>query len=145
MSGVIGLRSLVNETSIYCELTLVTSSCGTEFAIVDLWQIKEGFMRGRAPSPIELSDEERSFLGAQLRRYQADRPFSDRCRSVLRRADGLTSKDVAAELGHAEHTAGKWRRRFAEHRIERSSDGYRSGRPRTIFDAQVAEIIGQTL
>lgn len=64
---------------------------------------------------------------------------------MLRCADGLTSKEVAAERGHAEHTAGKWRRRFAEHRIEGLSDEYRAGRPRTISDARVAEIIKQTL
>ena len=59
--------------------------------------------------------------------------------------EGLTSKEVAKELGHAEHTVGKWRRRFAEHRIEGLSDEYRAGRPRTISDSQVAGIIKQTL
>ncbi len=102
-------------------------------------------MRGRASVAIELSDEERSFLEAQLRKHKAERSLSDRCRIVLRCADGLTSKEVAAELGHAEHTVGKWRRRFAEHRIEGLSDEYRAGRPRSITDAQVAEIIKQTL
>ena len=102
-------------------------------------------MRGRASVAIELSDEERAFLTAQLRRHKAERSLSDRCRIVLRCADGLTGKEVAAELGHAEHTVGKWRRRFAKHRIEGLSDAYRAGRPRSISDAQVAEIINQTL
>lgn len=102
-------------------------------------------MRGRASVAIELSDEERGFLEAQLRKHKAERSLSDRCRIVLRCSDGLTSKQVAAELGHAEHTVGKWRRRFAEHRIEGLSDEYRAGRPRTISDAQVAQIIKQTL
>lgn len=102
-------------------------------------------MRGRASVAIKLRDEERAFLEAQLRRHKAARSLSDRCRIVLRCADGLTSKQVAAELGHSEHTVGKWRRRFAEHRIEGLSDEYRSGRPRTISDDQVAEIIKQTL
>lgn len=102
-------------------------------------------MRGRTSVAIELNDEERGFLEAQLRKHKAERSLSDRCRIVLRCADGLTSKQVAAELGHAEHTVGKWRRRFAEHRIEGVSDEYRAGRPRTISDAQVAEIIKQTL
>ena len=102
-------------------------------------------MRGRASVAIELSDDERRFLEAQLRKHKAERSLSDRCRIVLRCSDGLTSKEVAKELGHAEHTVGKWRRRFAEHRIEGLSDEYRAGRPRTISDAQVAEIIKQTL
>lgn len=102
-------------------------------------------MRGRASVAIELSDAERGFLEAQLRKHKVERSLSDRCRIVLRCADGLTSKEVANELGHSEHTVGKWRRRFAEHRIEGLSDEYRAGRPRSISDAQVAEIIKQTL
>ena len=64
-------------------------------------------MRGRASVAIVLSDEERSFLEAQLHKHKAERHLSDRFRIVLRCAEGLTSKEVAAELGHAEHTVGK--------------------------------------
>lgn len=102
-------------------------------------------MRGRASVAIELNDEERGFLEAQLRRHKAARSLSDRCRIVLRCADGQTSKEIAADLGHSEHTVGKWRRRFAEHRIEGLADEYRAGRPRTISDAQVADVIKRTL
>lgn len=102
-------------------------------------------MRGRAPVAIELSDEERSFLEAQLRKHKAERSLSDRCRIVLKCADGLTSKEIVKELGHTEHTVDKWRRRFAEHRVEGLSDEYSAGRPHTISDTQVAEIIKQTL
>ena len=59
-------------------------------------------MRGRASVVIELSDDERAFLEAQLRRHKAARSLSDRCRIVLRCAEGLTSKEIAAELGHSE-------------------------------------------
>ena len=102
-------------------------------------------MRGRASVAIELSDDERAFLEAQLRRHKAARSLSDRCRIVLRCAEGLTSKEIAAELGHSEHTVGKWRRRFAEHRVEGLSDEYRAGRPRTVSDEQVADVIKRTL
>lgn len=102
-------------------------------------------MRGRDSVVIDLSLDERGFLESQLRRHKAARSLSDRCRIVLRCADGLTSKEVAAELGHSEHTVGKWRRRFAEHRIEGLSDEYRAGRPRSVSDAQVAEVITRTL
>ncbi|MBY8975899.1 IS630 family transposase [Rhodobacteraceae bacterium NNCM2] len=102
-------------------------------------------MHGRASVAIELSEQERGFLEAQVRRHKAARSLSDRCRIVLRCADGLTSKEVAAELGHSEHTVGKWRRRFAEHRIEGLSDEYRVGRPRSVSDAQVADVIKRTL
>ncbi len=102
-------------------------------------------MRGRESVVIDLSVEERRFLESQLRRHKAARSLSDRRRIVLRCADGLNSKEVAAELGHSEHTVGKWRRRFAEHRIEGLSDEYRAGRPRTVSDEQVADVITRTL
>jgi len=64
---------------------------------------------------------------------------------VLLCAEGLTSKDVARRLEASEHTVGKWRRRFVQHRIEGLSDEYRPGRPRTVSDTQVAAVIERTL
>lgn len=64
---------------------------------------------------------------------------------VLLCADGLRSKQVAERLGVHEHTVGKWRRRFVQAGIEGLTDEYRAGRPRTVSDAQVAEIIERTL
>jgi transposase-like protein len=46
-------------------------------------------------------------------------------------ADGVASKDVAAELGVHEHTVGKWRRRFLKERCEGLLDEARPGRPRS--------------
>jgi transposase len=64
---------------------------------------------------------------------------------ILRCAEGLTSKAVAAELGVHEHTVGKWRRRFLADRIDGLLDEPRPGRPRTIEDDCVAEVIERTL
>ena len=64
---------------------------------------------------------------------------------ILFCAEGLASKEVAAQLGVHEHTVGKWRRRFAQDRIEGLTDEYRPGRPRTVSDEQVAEAIERTL
>jgi transposase len=61
-----------------------------------------------------------------------DRSVSERCRIVLRCADGLTSKAVAAEFGVHEHTVGKWRRRFAKDRLDGLLDEPRSGLERTL-------------
>ena len=100
---------------------------------------------GRPLAALVLSDEERSFLEAQVRRHRVARSMSDRCRMILRCADGLGNKAVAAEMGVHEHTVGKWRRRFVKDRIEGLSDAPRPGRPRTIADAKVAEVIERTL
>ena len=64
---------------------------------------------------------------------------------ILRCADGLTNKAASSELGVHEHTVGKWRRRFLENRLDGLSDEPRRGRPRTIEDDKVAEVIERTL
>ena len=56
------------------------------------------------PMAVVLSDEERSYLERQARRRRVARSLSDRCRMILRCADGLTNKAVALELGVHEHT-----------------------------------------
>src|ERR1700739_4739076 len=101
--------------------------------------------RGRPIAPLVLSTEERAYLERQVRRHRIARSLSERCRVILRCADGLASKDVAAELGHHEHTVGKWRRRFLKDRCDGLLDEVRPGRPRTIDDDQVAAVIERTL
>jgi putative transposase len=102
-------------------------------------------MVGRSADEVVLSDGERAFLQAQVRRHKAARSLSDRCRMILLCAEGLQSKEVGAQLGVHEHTVGKWRRRFVGNRIEGLTDEYRPGRPRTVSDDQVAEVIERTL
>jgi len=101
--------------------------------------------RGRQAPVVELSEEERRFLQGQVRRHRVARSMSERCRIILRCADGLTSKAVAAEVGVHEHTVGKWRRRFVADRLDGLLDDPRPGRPRTIEDDQVAMVIERTL
>ena len=100
---------------------------------------------GRPMAALVLSDEERSYLERQARRRRVARSLSDRCRMILRCADGLTNKAVAIELGVHEHTVGKWRRRFLKERIDGLSDEPRPGRPRTLSDEKVAAVIERTL
>jgi transposase len=101
--------------------------------------------RGRPIAPLLLDPQERAYLERQVRRHRVARSLSERCRAILRCADGLQSKTVAAELGLHEHTVGKWRRRFLKDRCDGLLDEARPGRPRTIDDDQVAEVIERTL
>jgi transposase len=101
--------------------------------------------RGRPVGALVLSAEERSYLERQVRRLRVSRSLSERCRMVLRCADGLSAKAVAAELGVHEHTVGKWRRRFLADRIDGLLDEPRTGRPRSVADDQVAAVIERTL
>jgi transposase len=100
---------------------------------------------GRPIAPLILSSDERAYLERQVRRHRAARSSSERCRVILRCADGIPSKTVASELGLHEHTVGKWRRRFLKDRIDGLLDEARAGRPRTIDDNQVATVIERTL
>jgi transposase len=100
---------------------------------------------GRPTAPVVLSSDEREYLERQVRRRRVARSMSERCRIILRCADGIPSKAVAIELGVHEHTVGKWRRRFLRGRVEALLDEVRPGRPRTIADDQVAAVIERTL
>jgi len=103
------------------------------------------FAKGRPIEPLLVTSAERAYLERQVRRHRVARSLSERCRIVLRCADGLQSKVVAAELGVHEHTVGKWRRRFLADRLDGLLDEARPGRPRTIDDDQVAAVIERTL
>jgi transposase len=100
---------------------------------------------GRPIARLILSPAERTYLERQVRRHRVARSLSERCRVILRCADGVPSKAVANELGLHEHTVGKWRRRFLKDRIEGLLDEARPVRPRTIDDDQVAAVIERTL
>ena len=100
---------------------------------------------GRPITPLVLSSVERAYLERQIRRRRVARSLSERCRIILRCAEGIPSKAVAAELGVHEHTVGKWRRRFLKDRVEGLLDEARTGRPRTIDVDQVAAVIECTL
>ena len=100
---------------------------------------------GRPIAPLVLSSEEREYLERQVRRHRVARSLSDRCRVILRCADGVPSKAVGVELDLHEHTVGKWRRRFLKDRIDGLLDESRPGRPRTIHDDQIAAVIERTL
>lgn len=52
---------------------------------------------------------------------------------------------VAARLGVAGATVGKWRERFRAQRLDGLSDEPRSGAPRTITDAKIEEVVRRTL
>jgi FixJ family two-component response regulator len=62
--------------------------------------------KGRPIALLVLSAEERAYLERQVRRHRVARSLSERCRIILRCADGLPSKSIATELGVHEHTVG---------------------------------------
>jgi len=92
-----------------------------------------------------LSDEERVQLEAWARRRKSAQALAQRSRIVLAAASGKSNSQLAAELGITRGTAAKWRSRFADYRLDGVLDEPRPGRPRTITDARVEEVIVRTL
>ena len=95
--------------------------------------------------PLVLSDDERRVLEGWARRRKTAQALALRSRIVLACADGAGVSAVAAELGVSRTTAGKWRSRFLEARLEGLSDEPRPGRPRTVTDEHVEKVITATL
>jgi transposase len=101
------------------------------------------------PSPvavgIELSDSERAQLESWARRRTSAQALAQRSRIVLLAAEGLKNTEIAERLGVHRAMATKWRNRFAAHGLDGLVDEPRPGRPRTITDEQVEEVIVKTL
>jgi transposase len=99
----------------------------------------------RVPSMLRLSAAEQAELEGWARRRKTAQALALRARVVLQAAEGRSNTAIAAELGVAKHTVGKWRERFAKDRLEGLRDQPRSGAPRTVTDERVAGLLVRTL
>lgn len=68
-----------------------------------------------------------------------------RARIVLAADQGLKNTEIAVRLGIAHSSVRMWRNRFAELGLDGLTDEPRPGRPRTVADAQVEEVIVKSL
>lgn len=94
---------------------------------------------------LELSDAERDQLQRWARRAKSSQALALRSRIVLACAEGADNKTVAALLGCAAATVGKWRGRFLVDRLDGLSDEPRPGRPASITAGQVEDVVVATL
>jgi transposase len=94
---------------------------------------------------IELTDAERVQLEAWARRRSSAQALAQRSRIVLLAAEGLKNTEIAQRLGVSRNMAATWRARFAAQRLDGLLDEPRPGRPRTISDDKVEEVIVKTL
>src|SRR5260370_13331329 len=100
---------------------------------------------GRGFAPLGLDEVERAELTSLASRRSTAQALALRARIILACAEGEQSKIVAARLAIDPETVSKWRRRFAERRLEGLWDEPRSGTPRTIADARIEAGIGRPL
>ncbi len=100
---------------------------------------------GRPTVAVVLDDEQR----AELRSFAASRSLPHglvvRARIVLLAAEGKHNVEIAEEVGMSRQTVAIWRKRFLERGLEGLYDEYRPGRPRSIADERIAELINKTL
>jgi transposase len=94
-------------------------------------------MGARSPFEIRLTAEERAELERRARAYTDLYCRVTRAKIVLLAADGRTNAEIAARLDTSPQVVHRWRKRFAERRLEGLDDKTRPGRPAT-FGASVA-------
>ena len=100
---------------------------------------------GRPKAELVLTSQERAQLLRWSRRAKSAQALALRSKIVLACADGADNKTVAARLGCAQATVGKWRARFVEHRLDGLSDDARPGRPASVTAEQVEDVVVSTL
>jgi putative transposase len=98
---------------------------------------------GRPKAQLTTSSDEPAHLLAITRSLPA--ALTLRAKIVLACEREPSNAVVATRLGVGPHTVGKWRNRFIADRIEGLYDEPRSGRPRTVEDEAVAQLITKTL
>ena len=102
-------------------------------------------MVGKPAVSIALSTAERRELESLAQARGTGQAMARRARIVLAAAAGLENKVICAEVDADASTVGKWRRRFAEHRLNGLLDEPRPGTPRRIGDDAIADTIRRTL
>ena len=100
---------------------------------------------GRPKQPLILTEEERERLESLAHRARSQALLARRARVVLACAEGLDNQTVARKLRCSVGMVGKWRARFLKGRLEALYDEPRPGAPRTVSDAQVEQVVIQTL
>lgn len=100
---------------------------------------------GRPVKVLDITDDEQAELKRWLRSRQIPAAEQQRAKIILLSTEGLSGKVIGERVGVTAETVGKWHRRFELYRIDGLTDAPRSGRPRSIHDDKVAEVINKTL
>jgi transposase len=100
---------------------------------------------GRPKQPLILTQEEQDRLQSLTHRARTQSLLARRARVVLVCAEGLDNKAAAKRLRCSTGMVGKWRSRFLQARLEGLYDEPRPGAPRKVTDAQVEQVVIQTL
>jgi transposase len=94
---------------------------------------------------IQLSPSERETLVGLTRRRKTARGIALRAAIILRAAGGESNVEIGLRVGTSRLTVGRWRRRFAERRLDGLYDEPRPGAPRRILDKDIERVVTTTL
>jgi putative transposase len=100
---------------------------------------------GRPKAELVLTQDEHAQLSSMARSRSLPAALAARARIVLAAAAGEPNSAIAERMHLNRTTVGKWRNRFLAQRLEGLYDELRPGKPRTIDDERVAELINKTL
>jgi len=100
---------------------------------------------GRPKATLVLTEQDREQVEGLASSRSLPAGVVDRARIILLSAGGMTNQQIARQLGMANATVGKWRRRFLRSGVTGLHDELRPGRPRSISDERVAELVAKTL
>jgi len=100
---------------------------------------------GRPKKTIVLSKEEEEQLNSIVHSRSIPYGLVTRARIIIMAAEGVSNKVIAEKLNYSPQSVSMWRKRFLEQGIQGLHDELRPGRPRSISDEQVAELVRKTL
>ena len=100
---------------------------------------------GRPIVALELTTDQRIQLDSLAQSRSLPHGLVQRAKIVLACADGEANSTIAKRMKLSNATVGKWRSRYRAQGIEGLHDELRAGRPRTLEDERVAEVINTAL
>lgn len=101
--------------------------------------------RGRRPAKLELRDGDRDALERLVNHPTGQNRDARRARIVLLASEGLGTADIAKTVGLGTSTVTRWKKRYREGGFHALTDAPRSGRPRTVTDELVQQVVELTL
>ena len=99
----------------------------------------------RADAALTLQREERLELERVARSRRTPQAVAQRVRIVLLTAQSMAPSLIGEQLGVSQPTIRKWRARYAEAGLAGLRNEPRPGRPRTLDDQRVADLLNQAL